>query len=186
MYEKFQDHHWEIRVPIFKDSLILKQLSIAIGIPFGLIMLVLAFTANNARDTFYGVFSIMLLLFLTWLFVMIFYKGSYDVECFVTKDGVRVRYQEKQAKKNKIVNGLTFFLGLFSRNYTAAGAGALAHARQDVFIRWKNIRKVTYTPKQRRIYLKAGFQENIALYCLEENYQDIQAIVEARAKGIKS
>lgn len=32
---------WELRVPIFKNSLILKQMGLAIGIPFGALILFL-------------------------------------------------------------------------------------------------------------------------------------------------
>lgn len=42
---------WEISVPIFMNTVILKQLGLAIGIPFGLVTLVIVLVSGRSRDT---------------------------------------------------------------------------------------------------------------------------------------
>lgn len=84
--------------------------------------------------------------------------------------GALCRTQAKQAKKNRIINGLTVFFGLFSGKLSAAGSGMAAQARQEVFIKWSNITK----PKSLTILLRGGWIETIALFCTTENYSQIQ------------
>lgn len=85
---------WQISVSIFKNNIILKQLGIALGIPFG--VLIIFFIIIKA---YFGLLIIALLLASTWLFVMIVYQGSYDVEFVLDKKGVLCKTQEKQANK---------------------------------------------------------------------------------------
>ncbi len=58
---------WEISVPIFKNTVILKQLGLAVGIPFGLVALVIVLVSGISRDTLYALGLMAALLILTWL-----------------------------------------------------------------------------------------------------------------------
>ena len=157
---------WQISVPIFKNTVIVKQLGLAVCIPFGLAALVIGFTSGKL----YGLGLVAALLFFTFIFVMAVYRGKYEAEFVLSDKGVICRYQAKQAKKNRIVNALTVALGLWSGKPTAAGAGISAQSRQAVFLKWSRVRKVKYSPKSRTILLRGGFSENIALFCPAERY----------------
>lgn len=181
--EKMQ---WEISVPIFKNTVILKQLGIAIGIPFGLVALIIGFASGKSVYTLYGLGLIVALLFFTWLLIMAVYGGKYEAEFELDNKGALCRTQAKQAKKNRIINGLTVFLGLFSGKLSAAGAGMTAQSRQEVFIKWSHITKVKYKPKSLTILLRGGWTENIALFCSAENYSQIEQVVILRTAHLKS
>ena len=180
--EKIQ---WQINVPIFRNTAILKQLGLAIGIPFGLVALVIGFASGKSIYTLYGLGFIAALLFFTWLFIMAIYRGRYEVEFVLDDKGVLCRTQAKQAKKNRIVNTLTVLLGLLSGKPTAAGAGMLAQSQQEVFLRWNHITKVKYKPKSRIILLRGGWTEQIALFCADENYPHIEREVMLRTTHLR-
>lgn len=168
---------WQISVPIFRNTRILKQLGLAIGLPFGIIAAVIALSSGRSIYTLYALALIALLLFLTWLFVMLVYRGKYAVEYFADKGGVRCRTQAKQAKTNRVVNGLTVTLGLFSGKPSAAGAGLLAQSRQDTYLSWSQITKVKYNPKKSFILLRGRLAENMVLFCTSENYVQVAQFV---------
>ncbi|WP_418556227.1 hypothetical protein [Hominenteromicrobium sp.] len=172
--EKIQ---WQISVPIFKNTVILKQLGLAIGIPFGFVTLVIGLSSGKSIYTLYGLGLIAALLFFTWLFIMAVYRGKYEVEFVLDDKGVLCRTQAKQAKKNRIVNALTVILGLLTGKPAAAGAGMLAQSRQEVSLRWNRVTRAKYKPKSRTILLRGGWTENIALFCADDNYEQIEAFV---------
>lgn len=172
--EKMQ---WQISVPIFRNTVILKQLGLAVGIPFGLVALIIGLASGKSVYTLYGLGLIAALMLFTWLFIMAVYRGEYEAEFVLDRKGVLCRTQAKQAEKNRIVNALTVVTGLLSGKPTAAGAGMLAQSRQEVFLRWNRVTKVRYRPKSRTILLRGGFTENIALFCTDENYEQIKVFV---------
>lgn len=176
---------WQISVPIFGNPLIFKQLGLAVGIPFGLLAVVLAVAAGQSVYGLYALGLVAALLGLTWLFVTVFYKGVYDAEFLLDNRGALCRTQARQAKKNRALNALTVILGLFSRNPTAAGAGMLAQSRQEVFVRWGSVKKVKYIPKSRTILLKAGMGESVALFCTQENYPQVAQQVLAKTGSMQ-
>jgi hypothetical protein len=163
---------WDIRVPIFKNRLILKQLGIAIGIPFGLLTVIFLLL-----EAYYGFLLVVSLLLLTYLFVMLIFKGTYDVRFVISEKGILCENQPRQQKRLKRISALTFVLGLFALNPAAAGAGLLAGSRTKFLIPWKRIRKVKYLKKQRCILCYGGFGENIALFCTQENYHTVRQVV---------
>ena len=94
--EKIQ---WQISVPIFRNTVILKQLGLAIGIPFGIVALVIGLTSGRSVYTLYGLGLIAALLLLSWLFIVVVYRGRYEAEFVLDDKGVLCRTQAKQAKK---------------------------------------------------------------------------------------
>ncbi len=174
---------WQIRVPIFRNRVIVKQLGLAVGVPFGLVALVIGLSTGKSVYTLYGLGLVAALLLLSWLFIWVVYRGQYEVEFELDSRGVRCRTQAEQAKKNKIVNNLTLALGFLSGRLTAAGAGMLAQSRQDVFLRWDRVTRVKYKPKSRAILLRGGLTESLALFCAQENYARVERVVRERLAG---
>lgn len=172
---------WSISVPIFKHSVILKQLGIAIGIPFGLLMIVFLLISNpeNRIYSIYAFGTIILLFLLTYIFIQLVYQGKYAVSFILNEESVQYSTQSDTTKKNRIINGLAISLGLLSGKPTISGAGLLANSKQSVSIKWKNIKQVRYEPKQKTIMLRSSPMVTIAVFCTDENY----SIVEAYIKG---
>lgn len=163
---------WTLSVPILRNSIILKQLGIAIGIPFGILIIFLIVWKAT-----YALILISALFLLTYLFIRIIWGGNYNVGFELDKTGIRNYTMEKQAKQNRVVNILTIIVGLLSGKYSAAGAGFLAQSKQDVFIRWRNIKKVKYIPASNTVMLRGGLTENIAVFCTPENYADVETYI---------
>ncbi|MBN2260610.1 MAG: hypothetical protein JW702_08690 [Clostridiales bacterium] len=136
--ERFE---WLNSVSVFRNNIILKQLGMAIGIPFGILILFLLVASRNSSGAKYALGLIVILFVLTYLLIMILWKGKYDVKYILDTHGIQSITQEGQRKKNRMINAITISLGLISRNYTVAGAGMLANSRQKVFIDWKRIKK---------------------------------------------
>jgi len=168
---------WKISVSIFREPVILKQLGIAIGIPFGLVGLIIIFTSGRSVYTLYALGLVGALFFLTWLFIMVVYGGKYEVEFVLDDKGALCRTQGRQGKKNQFINALTVALGLLSGKPAAAGAGMLAQARQSQYLKWDHITRVEYMPRQQTILLRGGWTENVALFCTRENYPLVEQIV---------
>lgn len=176
---------WKISVPILKNTVILKQLGAAIGIPFGLLALVIGFASGRSVYTLYGLGLVGALIFFTLLFLMVVYRGNYEVEFVLGDEGVLCRTQTEQAKKNRLVNTITVVLGLLSGRPAVAGAGMLAQSRQEVFIRWNRITKVRCKPGSRVILLRGSWMESMALFCAKDNYAQIEREVMAQTKLLK-
>lgn len=176
---------WDMVVPIFKNKLILKQLGYAMGVPFGLVIVILAALSRDNKTLLYAFGLIVALLVLTWVFIMIVYGGKYQVLFRLDHEGISCSTRASQAKKNSVINGLTIALGLLSNKMSATGAGILAQSNQDVFIKWKNIKKVKFFDNSHTIQIKGGWSENIALFCTEENYAGIKDYVSAITKNHK-
>lgn len=172
-----KEMYWEFSIPIFKNTVILKQLGFAIGIPFGLIILVITMISGGSRDTLYALGFIAALFILTWLLIMVVYHGKYDVEFILDQNGVLCRTQVRQAKKNRVINTVAVISGLLSGRPAVAGAGVLAQSRQEVFLRWNSITKVKYKPHSRTILLRGGWTEQIALFSTKENYEKMENFV---------
>ena len=114
---------WEISVPIFKNTVILKQLGLAVGIPFGLVALVIGLSLGKGTDTLYAFGLIAAVLILAWLLIMAAYRGKYEAEFVLDNRGALCRTQAKKAKKNRAINTLTAVLGLLTGRPTVTGAG---------------------------------------------------------------
>lgn len=174
---------WKIKVPIFRNPAILKQLGIAVGIPFGLVAVVICVTSGRSIDTLYALGLIGILMLFTWIFVMAVYGGKYEAEFFLDEKGVLCRTQAKQARKNRIINGLTVAVGLLSGKPAVAGAGLLAGARQSVYLRWNRVTKIKYQPNRQTILLRGAWTEHIALFCTKENYDLAEQFVRNKVQN---
>jgi len=143
---------WTIGVSILGNSIILKQLGIAIGIPFGLLILWLLYV-----KAYYALILIAILFLLTFLFIIIVWGGKYEAGFKLDETGIRYFTVKKQAKKNRIINALTFFFGLLSGKPAVAGAAMLAQSRQDVLLNWRSIKRAKYIPDKDTVMIKGGF-----------------------------
>jgi hypothetical protein len=165
---------WTIRVSILRNTIILKQLGFAIGIPFGILIVILILT-----KAYYGLTLVGVLFLLTFLFIQIVWGGKYDVGFELDSNGIRSYTLKDQANKNRIVNSLAVVLGLLSGKPAVSGAGMLAQSRQDVYLKWKNIKKINYVPSKHVVMVKGGFTENLAVFCTKDNYAEVESLIQA-------
>jgi hypothetical protein len=74
-------------VPIFGNTVILRQLAVALGVPFGLVAPVIGITSGKSADTLYALGFIAVALILTWLFIAAVYRGKYEAEFVLDSKG---------------------------------------------------------------------------------------------------
>ena len=181
MMEKVRNEiKWEQRVPIFKDSLILKQLGFAIGIPFGVLTVFLMLI-----KAYFGLIIVGATFVFAYFLVLLIFRGTYDVKYELNEKGVSCQNQNSQRKKVQTLSLIVLFIGIIKGNPTTAGAGMLSGARTNIYVHWKNIRKVKYNNKRKTIMIYAGFAENIALFCTDENYNEVCEFVKNRKGEVK-
>lgn len=168
---------WSIRVPIFSNSTIMKQLGIAIGIPFGLLILFLIIV-----KAIYALVVIGALFLFTFLFILAAWGGKYNVGFKINNEGIHNFTLKSQARSNLITNTTTVVLGFLSGKPTISGTGMLAQSRQNILIKWNSIRKVKFIPKNHVIMIRAGLTENIALFCTPQNYSAVESLIRSKLK----
>lgn len=174
--------HWQIRVSIFKNPVILKSLALAIGIPFAIVIGVILFAAG--ADAGYALLLIGLLFLLTFLLLMVLFGGRYAPGFIIDESGITNYTQSKYARRSNKISKLTILLGALSANPTAAGAGLLAQSKQVVRLKWKNIRKTKYDPKRCTIVLSGGIAEKIAVFCTRDNYAQVESVIKEHTSHI--
>lgn len=175
---------WEIRVPMLRNPVIVKQLGLAIGVPFALLAILLALISGQAAYALYGFGLMVAMWLLAALVVMAVYGGRYDVAFVLDGKGVVCRTQARQRSKNRVINGLTVVLGALAGKPALAGAGMLAQARQEESLRWSRVQKVRYHPRSGTILLRGGWLEQLALFCTTENYDRVCEVVARETSGL--
>lgn len=171
---------WEIEVSIFRSIVILKDLGIALGIPFGILIIILLIVSDGDISTNgigYPLIFIGTFFLIAFFFIMIVYSGKYAAGYVIDRKGILNYTGENQSKKNKAINILLVFMGILSGKPFEVGAGILAQSRQSVFIKWSSIRKVKVYPKSKSIVIKGGFAEKIALFCNGDNFDLVKDTV---------
>ncbi|MCC6147498.1 MAG: hypothetical protein IT308_08020 [Anaerolineaceae bacterium] len=176
---------WDIVVPIFKNRVILQELGIALGIPFGMLLLVLALTTGGkffASSTvvfaagFFAVFMVVSFLFV--LLVM----GHYPVNFVMDSRGITYSPQKRQENRNRLINTLTIVFGLLSGKPSIAGAGFLANARQKMYLPWGKVKKLKTYPRSHTIVLYGQMAEKMGVFCSPDSYSDILTYITAHIK----
>lgn len=173
-----QKLEWMISVPIFRNRVILKQLGLAIGIPFGAVIIFLIVSTKEIKYLMYSLGLIALLFLMTYIYIMVIYKGAYKMEFILDDKGVLASTQADEFRKNTRMNALTMLLGTLTGKPAAAGAGMLAQSRQRVFIKWSDVTGVKYKPNSNTILLKSGWTESIAIFCTDKLYDEVSRKVE--------
>ena len=166
------EFNWLICVPLLKNRVIRNQLSLAIGIPFGILCIVLL-----AVEAYSGLAMVGGALALGFLLVLLIFRGTYDVKFALDDKGITCETQSEQKKRVRRMAAATAVMGMLAGNPTTVAAGMMAGARTKEKLLWKRIRKVKYLDRQRTIMLRAGFGESIAVFCTEENYKQVSALI---------
>ncbi len=168
---------WSIDVPIFGKSLVKKQLFIALVLPFLILIVLLAIISKGDvfnSDFKYFIYLILALFLLTYLFTKIIYKGVFTSEFIVNEKGVLYQASKQQKNKSKTVAYLVMVLSMFAKTPGSAAAGYSSQTNLQNEINWDDIKSVEYHDKDRIIYVKASFNDKIAIFCTSDNYNELK------------
>lgn len=133
-----EELNYTMRVSPFKQKIILIQIGLAIGLPFGILSIFLLYI-----KAWYGLGLLMILLIISTLFVLTIY-GKYGTHYLINKDGILCEPDAEQSKTNQTMNALTIFAGFFAKLPSVSGAGLLANSNQTQFFAWGSIQRITW------------------------------------------
>lgn len=150
----------------FKQSTVLLQIFIAIGIPFGILLVFLWF--NKAWE---GMILVGLLIVLSAIFVLVLY-GKYSLHYVIDEKGVRLSPDSKQSNKNNRINQLTIIAGILAKNPTVMATGYLASSNQNQHFAWKDIRSIKI--KKDHVLLTNQIKQKLILVYPKEHKQNIK------------
>lgn len=164
---------WSMDVPLF-NALVLKQLGIAIGIPFGILLIFLI-----SIEATYGVLLVAITLVTTALLVWILYGGKTSIVYQMDSYGIRQFPSKKEQNKNKQLNRLTILAGILARNPTVAGSGLLAQSNQERSMAWSQVKAIRVL-KQDALKLEGSIAQSMVVFCPKEQFPEIKAFIEQR------
>ncbi len=172
---------WDQDVTIY-NKVVLKQLGLAFGIPFGLIFLFLAiqYISDMSKGRIvsfdgwqYALLLIGLWIALTALFLFVVYRNRFRMHYEINDDGVFMGFAATSGRKNRLVNIATIIAGGLAGKPSVAGAGLLAQSRQSVFLRWSQCKKFKIYPKKNRVTIYNKFIEFMIIECTPENFSKV-------------
>jgi len=179
---------WDIDTSILTNKFILNELLKVLGIAFSIMALIVSLIllpsilegnfysdGTNLSGLKYALMLTGLLFLLTCLFIFAYYGNKYELTYIVDEKGVETLTRTGQKKKNSRVNFLLIILGLLFRNPTAAGTGFLANAGQGQFMKWKDVKKVTFYPRSNTIVLSGGYGIKNIVFCTGDKYGPVSS-----------
>ncbi|AEE95508.1 hypothetical protein [Mahella australiensis] len=180
---------WEISIPILTNRFIMGQMAMLLGIPI-LIIVVLVFAMSAARggiqlESLFNVFVLLaLLLGMSAILVITIYGNRSHAVFEIGENGIRQYPAKRTAKKNALVNSILFFAGLIFGKPGYAGTALIAHSTNSASIRWEDMRKLRFYPKQKAIAVGNKRRTVLVVYCTSENYCDISQFLSDKLKSM--
>ena len=169
------NYQWEAMILLYKDKTVLRQLIIAIGLPFGVVVLFLLWVSSQSNDIYawYGLILIGVLFVLTVFFVGFVYQNRMHVRYNLDQNRIKMEFSERQKRVNCWVNWTTTITGFFAKNTTAMGIGLLASANQKQTMRLVHVKTVVAYPEQFKLILVDSYRQFL-VQCNSHNYHDVK------------
>lgn len=165
--------HWEYRVPLVANSILWRDLTLALGIPVFIIgaIVVIISNAHNRLEVLFLFCVLFLIFLLIALAVMVALSrslgGGLPAMFYVNHAGVgyEAGHQAKKVSRGALI------LSLMSGSVSAAGNTLTAIAQEENFIPWQDVHSVRIYAHQRVVHIRSKELSNpIALYCSPENF----------------
>ena len=159
----------------FRKKTVLVQLSIAIGIPFSILILFLIII--QAKE---AMILVALLLILSFILITILYRKM-EVQFTIDSFGVRSEPSPRQLKKNTRMNILTILSGIFTKNPTVTSSGLLSQSNQIQYFKWDQI--ISIKQNDLSFILTNKQRQKLVLITTKENNDDIYETLNYWGKG---
>lgn len=173
---------WETDIRLVTNPNIVKAWLKAMLATYVLIMLIMAtiFIGTGEYDSLpmlAGIFALVVVgLFVLGLVIMLVVLGNrYRARFTVSDEGIL--YESLDTRANTLAR-LTVVAGLLSGRAGVSGAGMLAVAEQQVQLRWPAVFAARFQSGKKTIILRNQWRDLMHIYCTEENYADVAALVE--------
>ena len=127
---------YDVTIYPFKQSIILFQLLIAIGLPFGILVLFLIYI-----QAVEGIVLVFILLFLSMIFIILIYKRI-SLRITIDSKGIKSEPSKVQLSKNNKLNIFLIFVGTLSKIPIATSIGILSQNNQIQRFTWSQIKSI--------------------------------------------
>jgi hypothetical protein len=174
--------HWNRKIPLITNPYLVLQciftplgiaivmgsfLSLITGGEWGLLILFLMIGA--------GLSVLMLLIMLV---LQLITGGGLDTEFFISNEGVAHGVGSTTRALNRVSTGGSAVLGSLS----GTGAGLLAMSQENTMLPWEDVRYISVYRSMRSLVFRSRYLVSpVVLYCSEENYPAILAMVKKYA-----
>jgi hypothetical protein len=103
------------------------------------------------------------------------------VEAVISERGVKFELVRWTGKLSKAVAAGNIIIGVLKSAPGAVGAGVLANVQRSVFMKWPEIRKVTFFPRQRVVTLSNSWRPVVRLHCPDDEiYEQLRVLLETK------
>ncbi len=179
---------WDINISILNNPLLWFQLVVVVLLSSSFLLLLLVglnLYENHWEDipSSLAVFSILSGgLFLAFSLILFLLYGRGIPTKYILQNGHIEQYTFMRGKK--VVGWLSLF-ALFSgksAGYTAAGASLLAHSREQIAVRWKEVSQLEVFPKRKEILLRNEWRTTMQVVCPDEQFDEILQIIKQKTK----
>ena len=188
-------YRWIYEMSLFRNPTIFLLLyKIFFFICLGILAASTIFNAVNDdldADTFLGslkVFFIALgvmtaLLVVAYLIYAAAMGGKYIVMFEMDENGINHKQLPKEAKKAKILAGLTMLAGAASGSLTTTGAG-IAASRTEMYSSFESVKKIKAYPRRHLIKVNGTLSHN-QVYCESEDFDFVKNYITSRCPKAK-
>ena len=173
-----QKLEWDFDIPFFNRFWaldILKAVGIA-GLVVVIILLLVFYSSppigGYDQSWMYALGLVGLVVFLVIIVLLVVYRSRYEAHYRIDSRGAGWTTRKRTRKKNAVINGLLFFMGLLSGKPGAVGTAILGEAQQTWSMQWKDVREIKVYPKQHAVMLKSSWKK-LLIYCTPENYETV-------------
>lgn len=172
---------WKINIPLINNRFVISNVIQGIALTLLLFFVIIGSIfgwANGMEGVgqafiaclWAGVFLVMI----SVLTLAVFLGNKYLLEFTINEEGVVMKSRSEQAH---FAHRLALILGVLGRNLATVGAGAAGVAGETSRMPWNKIKSVKAYPDKKIIRLKRNFFETMFVYCTEENFKDVSALI---------
>ncbi len=179
---KFTSLSWTISVPLLNSPVVLRQTAGVLAITFVLVSLLVStiFAVDGDWSGIPVVICVIGLIHLGFVVVALlvmalFYRNRMNMRFHLDKRGVNSEVIDRRAAN---ASKWAIILGLFTGNFSAAGAGMLARSGSRSFVSWRNVNRLRFDERRHTIYLMGRWHTKAALFCSPEIYPQAKKMVE--------
>jgi hypothetical protein len=179
---------WTINMPLLTNYYMLRDTVIffvAVSVFFFVLVMGMAILTGNTdgMDTYLLLWAVCsgALLVLMLIAILAVFRNSTDFTYDVTDKGIMMSVGKKERK----ISRLAILAGLLTGNIQALGAGLLSASREDYFLDWADVRRVSVHRGPKMLVLKAGLIPGNRIFCTAENFPTVEKAFREYAKKAK-
>lgn len=188
-------YRWCYEVNLYKNTQILRDLFLVIGLSLGFLFLLMVFAEIYHHASFSNmvtmflvflgiaafIFFISFISYYIWVFIS---GGKYCVLFIMDEQSITHQQMPREVKKGQVIGAIAALVGVASGRPTM-GAAALLSATASVFrTEFRNVKNIKYVPKRNLIKVNETLTKN-RVYVPDEDYYKVYQFICAHCPQAK-